>query len=390
MHFFSKQRLTSHLRNATFIIETLNTLHATKQRKETAVPSISLLIPIYNVEKYLRECLDSVLAQSFTDFEAICINDGSTDGSRAIIQEYLDADERFRVIDKPNSGYGSSMNQGLDAATGEYVAILESDDAFTPDALEVLHNLATKYDAQAVKADFWFYWSQPKEKLEACHVISEGLAGKLVNPQNESEPFYAKPSIWSGMYKRSFLQENDIRFLETPGASYQDAGFAFKIWASADRAAFSSTQILKYRQDNETSSVNSPGKVYCVCDEYAEMQRWLEQCPEKLSRLQGVLERMKFNSYLWNYDRLSEELRAQFLKRAATELKADLDAGRIDLRLFEPWAEADLRALIKDPETFAKCRTEYAAPGKLNTFKHYYSIGGLPLIVKLLKNKAAK
>lgn len=192
------------------------------------------------------------------------------------------------------------------------------------------------------------------------------------------------------MYNRTFLQENDIRFLETPGASYQDAGFAFKVWAAAERAAFSSTQILKYRQDNEASSVNSPGKVYCVCDEYAEMQRWLDARPEKKQHLQDVLERMKFNSYLWNYDRLSTELRAEFLKRAARELKADLDAGRIDLTLFEPWAEADLRALIKDPETFAKCRTEYAAPGKLNTFKHYYRIGGLPLIAKLLKNKVAK
>ena len=114
------------------------------------------------------------------------------------------------------------------------------------------------------------------------------------------------------------------------------------------------------------------------------------QRPAKKKHLQGVLERMKFNSYLWNYDRLSAELRAEFLKRAAQELKADLDAGRIDLTLFEPWAEADLRALIKDPETFAKCRTEYAAPGKLNTFKHYYRIGGMPLIAKLLKNKVAK
>lgn len=352
------------------------------------MPAISLLIPTYNVEKYLRECLDSVLAQTFTDFEAICINDGSTDSSRAIVQEYLDADSRFRVIDKANSGYGASMNQGLDAATGEYVAILESDDAFTPDALEVLHGLATEYHAQAVKADFWFYWSK-NEKLEPCHVISEDLCGRLVNPQKEFEPFYAKPSIWSGMYNRQFLQENEVRFLETPGASYQDAGLAFKVWASAERAAFSATQILRYRQDNEASSVNSPGKVYCVCDEYAEMQRWLDAHPEK-QHLQGVLERMKFNSYLWNYDRLSEELRAEFLQRAAKELKADLDAGRIDLALFEPWAEADLRALIQNPQTFAKCRTEYAAPGKLNTFKHYYSIGGLPLIAKLLKNKVAK
>jgi hypothetical protein len=377
-------------RAITFIIEMLNkNARCAAIAKGSAVPAISLLIPIYNVEKYLRECLDSVLAQSFTDFEAICINDGSTDSSRAIVQEYLDADGRFRVIDKANSGYGASMNQGLDAATGKYVAILESDDAFTPDALEVLYNLATTHNAQAVKADFWFYWSQ-NEKLEPCHVISEGLCGKLVNPQEVFEPFYAKPSIWSGIYNRTFLQENDIRFLETPGASYQDAGFAFKVWAAAERAAFSSTQILKYRQDNEASSVNSPGKVYCVCDEYAEMQRWLDARPAKKQHLQGVLERMKFNSYLWNYDRLSAELRAEFLKHAAQELKTDLDAGRVDLALFEPWAEADLRALIKKPETFAKCRTEYAAPGKLNTFKHYYRIGSMPLIAKLLKNKVAK
>lgn len=97
-------------------------------------------------------------------------------------------DPRFRVIDKANSGYGASMNQGLDAATGEYVAILESDDAFTPDALEVLHGLATEYHAQAVKADFWFYWSK-NEKLEPCHVISEGLCGKLVNRKRNLSRF---------------------------------------------------------------------------------------------------------------------------------------------------------------------------------------------------------
>lgn len=75
--------------------------------------AISILVPIYNVEKYLHQCLDSLQAQTFSNFEVICINDGSTDGSRQIIQEYLDKDERFTVIDKPNSGYGSSMNQGL-------------------------------------------------------------------------------------------------------------------------------------------------------------------------------------------------------------------------------------------------------------------------------------
>lgn len=102
----------------------------------TQTPQITVLVPVYNVERYLRECLDSIRAQTFVDFEAICINDGSTDASRDIIQEYLDTDARFRVIDKPNSGYGASMNMGLDAARGSYIAILESDDLYMPTALE--------------------------------------------------------------------------------------------------------------------------------------------------------------------------------------------------------------------------------------------------------------
>ena len=89
------------------------------------------------------------------------------------------------------------MNQGLDAATGEYIAILESDDAFTPDALEVLYNLATTHNAQAVKADFWFYWSQ-NEKLEPCHVISEGLCDKLVSPPPRKSLSLSTQSLLSG------------------------------------------------------------------------------------------------------------------------------------------------------------------------------------------------
>ena len=111
-----------------------------------AAPAISVLVPICNVERYLTQCLDSLLAQTYTDFEVLCINDGSTDDSRAIIQRYLESDNRFRAIDKPNSGYGASMNLGLDHAVGAYIAILESDDFFEPNALEVLYAQAEAHD----------------------------------------------------------------------------------------------------------------------------------------------------------------------------------------------------------------------------------------------------
>ena len=192
-------------------------------------PAVSVLVPICNVERYLEECLDSLLAQTFSDFEAICINDGSTDGSRAIIQRYLDADPRFRVIDKPTSGYGASMNLGLDHAAGAYIAILESDDFYEPNALELLVSAARANVSDVVKADFYLYWSQPEPRDELFGILDERQVGRTMRPLDDVAIFFRKPSIWSALYKADFLRASGIRFLETPGASYQDAGFNFKV-----------------------------------------------------------------------------------------------------------------------------------------------------------------
>ena len=99
-------------------------------------PLVSVLVPICNVERYLDQCLESARMQTLKDIEVICINDGSTDGSLDIINSYVNRDPRFKVIDKPNSGYGDSMNKGLEMASGKYVSILESDDFLDPEALE--------------------------------------------------------------------------------------------------------------------------------------------------------------------------------------------------------------------------------------------------------------
>lgn len=98
-------------------------------------PSFSIIIPVYNVAPYLRECLDSVLAQTFTDWEAICVDDGSTDGSGAILDEYAECDPRFRVIHQTNSGVSAARNNGIEHATGEWISFVDSDDYVTNDYL---------------------------------------------------------------------------------------------------------------------------------------------------------------------------------------------------------------------------------------------------------------
>ena len=352
-----------------------------------AAPKVSVLVPICNVERYLEECLDSLVAQSFTDFEVLCINDGSTDGSLAIIHRYMEADARFRVIDKPNSGYGASMNMGLANAIGEYIAILESDDFFEPNALELLVDVAECNQSDVVKGDFYLYWSTPQERDELFRIVDEQEIGRTMRPIDDLAIFFRKPSIWSALYRTSFLKDNGIDFLETPGASYQDAGFNFKVWASAARATFIADPILHYRQDNEKSSVNSAAKVYCVCDEYASMASFVNDRLDGDPRLMGILESMKFDSYMWNYDRLSGDLRGDFIVRASSEFADDLDKGLVDFRLFDPWTAADLRLLASDPERFCELHERAAGGGALGTVRRLLALGGPALVLKTVAHK---
>lgn len=105
---------------------------------------VSVIIPVYNVEKYLPRCLDSILAQTFADWEAVCVNDGSTDGSRDILKEYAERDGRFRVIDKENGGLSDARNAGTAAAGGEFVMFVDSDDFIHPQTLELATGLQRK------------------------------------------------------------------------------------------------------------------------------------------------------------------------------------------------------------------------------------------------------
>ena len=182
------------------------------------MPKVSVLVPVYNVERYLRECLDSIVNQTLKDIEIICINDGSTDSSLSILEEYAKNDSRIKIIDKSNSGYGISMNIGLDNATGDYVGIIESDDFADLGMFETLYNMAVENKVDLVKSDWYCYWTKNNSDIKA-NAISKELSNRVFSTKDEPFVLKMQPAIWSGIYKREFLKENDVRFLETPGAS---------------------------------------------------------------------------------------------------------------------------------------------------------------------------
>lgn len=322
-------------------------------------PKVSVVIPCYNVEKYLRQCLDSVVNQTLKELEIICVNDGSKDSTLSIIQEYADTDARIRIIDKPNGGYGESMNRGFDAATGEYLGIIESDDYAELDMFEKLYACAKQHELDVVKSGFFYYYSKPEERNIPNPIASWVTSRRTFCPvtgfksKMEMTAFFnIKPTIWSAIYRKDFIRENNIRFHETPGASYQDASFNFKVWTCAKRVRLMQECFLHYRQDNEASSINSPGKVYCICDEYDEMRRFLDTKPRVKGILEPVLTRIQYDSYNWNYERLSEPLQAEFVDRFSSDFCGYRIAGTLQKEYFEWYKWNTLQKIMHDPQRY--------------------------------------
>jgi glycosyltransferase involved in cell wall biosynthesis len=350
-----------------------------------AQPKISVLIPIYNVEKYLEECLSSICAQSFRDLEIICINDGSTDSSKSIVEQFQKQDTRIKLIDKPNSGYGASMNKGLQAATGKYVTILESDDFLDPFAYQTMFEAMEKYDAQVVKCNYFHYWSQPTAHKIFFETIAIYHSGRLVNPQIERFSQGYPPAIWAALFDRQFLLDNDIWFLETPGAAFQDISFSFKIQVSATKMVFLYDAFVNYRQDNEQSSVKSMDKVFFVCDEHAEMEDYLNKRPER-EYLREYFTAKKLLNYIWNYRRISDELKPVFFERMVTEFKEIQDAGHLDSQAIPYDIRQEAIMILKDPELYNAQKTNQSE-STMQSIRHYLRIGGLSLATRAIFSK---
>lgn len=283
------------------------------------MPKVSIVVPIYNVSKYLKQCLDSIVQQTLTDIEIICVNDGSTDDSLAILQEYAEQDHRIKVIDKPNSGYGHTMNIGLEKATGEYIGIVESDDFIEPDMFEKLYEIASCHNVDVIKSNFFEYYEQTNANV-IKNLIPEYCFDRVVQPVAYPAIFRMMPSIWSALYRKAFLDKNAVRFVESAGASYQDTGFIFKVWAMTDRAYFIPNALLHYRSDNVNSSVKSVAKVFCVCDEFKEIERYLK-AKNKYDLLKHIFAWVKYHTYMWNWKRLKNPAKNEFYAVFASQLK---------------------------------------------------------------------
>lgn len=197
-------------------------------------PSITVIIPVYNVEPYLRRCLDSVLAQTFTDFEVICIDDKSTDSSFKILCEYAEKDNRFQVLqNEHNRGLSFTRNVGLSHAKGKYVYFLDSDDDIVPECLELIQTTAERTNAEIV---FFGYREKKGYEKEKLFPIPGYICGKIWNGRElfvELErTSYTFTAAQLKLWKKSFLEKFGLQFYE--GIYHEDILFSFSALAHAE------------------------------------------------------------------------------------------------------------------------------------------------------------
>lgn len=231
---------------------------------------VSVIVAVYNTEKYLRQCLDSIAGQTLSNLEIICVNDGSTDGSLAILEEYAAKDARFCIFSKENEGLGaaSARNFGLDRAKGEYISVLDSDDFFEPDMLEKAVKKADETNADMVM----FSGKEYDERTGNANWV-RSILDKTIVPEKETFSYADCPDkiyqlttgmAWNKLFRRAFLEKRNLRFQRIKYSD--DAYFTFAHMVLAEKIAVLKDDLCYYRVNsgvNQTAGItNYPDSTY--------------------------------------------------------------------------------------------------------------------------------
>lgn len=320
---------------------------------------VSVVIPIYNVEKYLCQCLESICKQTLNNIEIICVNDGSTDKSLEIIQKYAKKDKRIKIITGENAGYGSAVNKGFAAATGEYISLIESDDFILPSMYEEMYDVCEKegHTLDFVKSDTIRFYGDGKE--DDCNIIpviaNSELYDVVINPIEMPEVFNAYMINTTGLYKTSFIKENHILLHESKGASYQDNGLWFQLFIHAKQIMFMNKAFYMYRMDREESSTNcmSYEKAFCIFDEWEYIHGVLNELDfENKKKYLPVFIWRCYGSLFYHFTRILDDYRILYLRRFSDYMKQLKISGELDVKFLLPYQQKDLLKIMDDPLLF--------------------------------------
>ena len=312
---------------------------------------VSVIVPVYNVQKYLPQCMDSIIGQSLNDMEIICIDDGSTDSSSGILDHYAMEDSRVKVVHRKNSGYGAAINYGMAIAAGEYIGIVESDDYICHGMYENLYQLAIENNADIVKADYYEFQTDNSKEYRRYYKLTKNENYGHLLPAFKELAEFRYTHTWSGLYNAEYLRDHSIVHNESAGASYQDVGFWFQTLLYTERAFYVPEPYYMYRQDNAMSSSNSKEKLMAYQHEFdfirEKLMNYQKDDRQKLLEFCAGCELENNVRRLLN---VSPQRRMDLCRIIKTEVKALTDRRELNADVISARLIKELFLIITAPE----------------------------------------
>lgn len=276
------------------------------------MPKVSIIVPVYNVERYIVRSMDSLVNQTLKDIEIIVVNDGSTDNSKKLIEIYQEKyPNKIKLVDKENGGLSDARNYGIPHATGEYIAFLDSDDYVELDTYEKMYNKAKEDDSDLVECDF--IWEYPdRKKIDT---------GKIYNNKKEMLT-YARVVAWNKLIKRSLIEEHKMEFPK--GLRYEDVEFFYKMVPYYNKVSFVKETLIHYiqRSSSISNTQNERTKeIFTIMDNVIKYYKENNLYEEYKTELEYTYARLLLCSSLFRITKIEDaKIRKQLLNETWTRL----------------------------------------------------------------------
>lgn len=294
-------------------------------------PEISIVLPVYNGENYLNTTLRSIQEQTYCDFEVLCVNDGSSDSSLQILEEFSRTDERFRVFSQENSGPGTARNTGLDKAAGNYVIMLDADDVYEPTLLEELYESAKTYDSDVVVCRSSQFDDSTGTPVDSWWTINiSQIPDKPVFNADDMRDFIFTAFIgwpWDKLYRRSFIEKNAIRYPHLSNS--EDLYFVFLSLALASKISVVDTPLISHRVNRSGSVSGSRAKdPLAFYESTCLLKRELKKRPDLYAKTSWGFLNWAIGYLVWNIETMDDDdgRRIQ-LKALADDEFQELEVG---------------------------------------------------------------
>lgn len=340
---------------------------------------VSVVIPVYNVEDFLGECLDSITNQTLTDIEIICVNDGSADRSLDILNEYASRDERITVLDQENGGHAVATNRGMKLATGKYIFFMDSDDILELTALEDTYKIAEERQVDFVIFQAINYYMDTGELVEAenysMNALADFVGDRVFNHKDIKDyVFDITVTPWSKLYNREFVMKNNITYPE--GLVFDDNVFFYDTLFAADRITFLRKHLFK-RRWYSSSSTTSGAKHFI---NYVDICDLIWQVFFKYDVFDDFKEKLlakKFHTNFHWYQLIKPEFKQLYLDKLREDYKriaSDSQFKEYIMKDLEPYDQKLFEYVLKyeDCDTFDVAFENYRLRRKNAKLKNRY------------------